>query len=456
MKLKLLHTPYAEATYGCQSIPGIDLFLPSILGSVPFLRRPNARLMKQGTRIPPKGVFKQEKSLADRWNVKEVFEAYCKWLLKSKWVYDTEGGWLMDEALMTASQIARNEQAFNSQIPWNVFLHPTNPYGNCLQVAAGFCSLLHWMGIPQNALGLKTISHPEGHTGAIVFKGYKYATKWGTTCIPYNHHIRVGRLLETQADAVRVKGYVTQQDLDTPFTDHTFATFGGVCWDPTYGIAYSDPKLAFEACEEWVLADSFDRTQTFGHAYQEKGVDFMRYITSRRTWALTAQTGLTVAYASQMTGKTIKPDELLFFRHRGKMESVYVKEKSYRVPKEVPAALARTVFTWAGFLKPRLQTAVQLYESGVTSSLRRPSKESIEALKDMRSYCGHTDVANKKVFEKVYGSVPVLFSRPQPRWSDKDAMVFTKKAIKPKNKLVGTTLQQCIAKAFKGFEGFLA
>jgi len=193
MKLKLSHTPYAEATYGCQSIPGIDLFLPSILGSVPFLRRPDARLMKQGTRIPLKGLFKQEKSLADRWNVN------------------------------------------------------------------------------------------GGPNGAIVFKGYTYATKWGTTCIPYNHHVRVGRLLETQADAVRVKGYVTQQDIDTPFTDHTFATFGGACWDPSYGIAYCDPNLAFEACEEWELADSFDRKQTFGHAYHEQGVDFMRSITSRRS-----------------------------------------------------------------------------------------------------------------------------------------------------------------------------
>ena len=79
--------------------------------------------------------------------------------------------------------------------------------------------------------------------------------------------------------------------------------------------------------------------------------------------------------------------------------------------------------------------------------MRRPANKSTEAIKNIRRAYEANDVADEKVYENAL----ITFSR-LGAWTDEHALVLTQQAIKPKSRQADTTLQQCIAKAYKGLE----
>jgi len=146
-------------------------------------------------------------------------------------------------------------------------------------------------------------------------------------------------------------------------------------------------------------------------------------------------------------GLKVEPGQYFcFFKDTTRKESLKVVGGRLAL---VPPALARSVFTVDGFLKPRLMKAVHAYENS-SNFLRSPSLETKTALAQIRRYAGDYSITDANVQKKYYRQKDVKVGKHI--WTDEEAFRFAREAIKPGNALVGTRLQQNLAKEIEKYK----
>jgi hypothetical protein len=196
----------------------------------------------------------------------------------------------------------------------------------------------------------------------------------------------------------------------------------------------------FCSCRDWEL-----NHPGFGGALTS--VDGIFYAESVGYWVAQLNTPGRKKYLMQaVPGLNVEGQYFCYFKDTTSRESLKVASRELML---VPPALARAVFSIDGFLKPRLMKAVLAYEKG-SGFLRSPSLETKTALVQIRRYAGDSTITDTNVQKKYYLQKDVRVGKHI--WTDQEALNFASQARQPGNNLVGTRLQQNIAKAFQGYE----
>lgn len=275
-------------------------------------------------------------------------------------------------------------------------------------------------------------------------RGLQKAVQYCSSYVCYPHQIpSVGHEIRLQGDRLTTAP-ISQMVIDMPFDNHFFVKCGNKYWDPTYGFSFANPDGVFCSCKNWELVHP-------GFGGQPSASDGIFYAKSIGYWAAQLNTPGRQKYLMQaVPGLKIDPGQYFcFFKDTKDTTSREPLKVAHRNLTDVPPALARSVFNIDGFLKPRLMKAVLAYEKN-SNFLRSPSLETKTALVQIRRYADDYTIADTNVQKKYYRQKDVKGGRHI--WTDQEALSFASKAIKPGNKLVGTRLQQNLAKAFQGYE----
>jgi hypothetical protein len=373
--------------------------------------------------------------------VVRAFTAYCRYLSAKRWHYQPQGGFV--------GAVHAGRPTPKAPPNWySIFLYPDNPTANCRDAAVGFLLLLEYLGVPRGRMQLMILT-AGGEDNAIFMRGLRLSVKKAYASYP--HQFECGYEIRPQGDQL-TSAPMYQMVMDTPFDNHFFVKCDNMYWDPTYGFAFSTPDAVFCSCQSWLLED---------HGFVLPGVDSFKnedgifYAKSVGYWVVNVNTPERQWYLNQVVpGLNIVPKDgpvFLYFKDTTSKEAMKARQADRSSLLLVPPALAQSIFSIAGFLKPRLMKAVLAYEKN-TGFLRSPSLETKTALAQIRRYAGDSTFADASVQKKLYRQKDVQGRIGMHIWTDREALNFARRARQPGNDLVGKRLQQTLAKAFEGYD----
>lgn len=373
--------------------------------------------------------------------VERTFTAYCRYLSRTKWHYQTHGGWI---GALEAGKVAD----LNRYPYYSIFLFPNEPTANCYDAALGFLLLLHYLGVPRSKTQLIKLT-AGGEDDTIFMRGLRAAVKKCFSYVCYPHQTEcVGYEIRPQGDHL-TSTPMSQMVMDTPFDNHYFVKYGNMYWDPTYGFTFANPDAVFCSCQSWLLEHP-------GFGQNNSAQDGIFYAKSVGYWVVNVNSKERKKYLKQgVPGLKIDPEDdsqgYLYFKDTAGKEAIKVQQANRSSLALVPPALAQSIFSIAVFLKSRLMKAVLAYEKN-TGFLRSPSLETKTALAQIRRYAGDSTVADASVQKKLYRQKGVQGRVGMHIWTDQEALNFARRARQPGNDLVGKRLQQTLAKAFEGYD----
>jgi len=385
----------------------------------------------------------------DKAPLKAAFELFLGYLSAKRYRYiSTEGvrkfdpidrGPVADKRRYNELMAALNNGLTNL----NIFFHPTEPIGNCVETASAFATLLIFLGWTTNEIQLAVIyPSKDRDNNQIVYTDQAVKAGLGINhkgTLPSNY---VSTVLEAK-DSKRGKVVLEAVDpdrIDTPFGNHWVVKADGMLWDGNYGFQYSDPNALFQ---EWSLEGD---VKTFGEA-----TNYSLYMSPDKERCLVnLPAALDLSHGRPIT----KTQNNYLLTPKLGWDTVTLAHTKGTI--SLPRNAAR-LFGWcvpdADFLvKPLLMQAVRAYEDS-TSFWRQPSESSKASLRKIRKFCGEVPIQPGKVADRLY---PNIDWARETTWSDGEAPdrvyellglnLNTKAVTRP---LVGKRLWEELCNAFE-------
>lgn len=299
--------------------------------------------------------------------------------------------------------------ALNNGLPGlNIFFHPTEPIGNCVETARAFATLLIFLGWTTKEIELALIYPSKDRLkNQIVYTDQAVKAGLGINhkgTLPSNYVSTVLEAKESTRGKVALAA-VNPDRIDTPFGNHWVVKADGMLWDGNYGFQYSDPNALFEM---WSFEGD---VKTFGDA-----TEYSLYMSPDKERCLVnLPAALDLSHGRPIT----KNRNNFLLTPKSGWDTVTLAHTMGTI--SLPRNAAR-LFGWcvpdAEFLvKPLLMQAVNAYEDS-TSFWRLPSESSKASLRKIRKFCGEVRIQSQKVVDRLYSNTDW---NKVTKWSDGEA-----------------------------------